>query len=115
MQGCDRLTMATDHKPLVSPHGLKSLDQVPNTRFFCIKQQISSWKFRVIHCPGKANFFADATLGRPVQEEDDSEKLFVAANLVSVAVSIEEAAKRGKHGQGVLGPSPSPVWGHTPS
>ena len=44
-QGCDKLTVATDHEPLVSLHGQKSLDQVPNARLFPIKQRISMWKY----------------------------------------------------------------------
>ena len=55
-QGCDRLTVATNHKPLVSLLGQKSLNQVANARLFRIKQRISMWKFKVIHCLGKANF-----------------------------------------------------------
>ena len=38
-------------------------------------------------------FFADATSRRLVQEEDDTEERFVAANLVSVVVTTAEAAK----------------------
>ena len=40
-QGCDRLTVATDHKPLISRLGAKSLDQAPNVRLFQIRQRIS--------------------------------------------------------------------------
>ena len=36
-QGCDRLTKATDHKPLIALLGEKSLDQVPNVCLFRIK------------------------------------------------------------------------------
>ena len=60
-QGCDRLTVATDHKPLKGLLGQKSIDQVANACLFQIKQRISMWKFKVIYCPGKANFFANAT------------------------------------------------------
>ena len=48
------------------------------------------WKFRIIHCPGRTNFFADARSRNPVSPEDntDNERHFVAANLASVAVTI---------------------------
>ena len=82
--------MATDHKPLVTLLGQKSLDQVANAQLFRIKQCIM-WKFKVIHCPGKANFFADATLRRPVRS-DNCKTLFIAANLAAIAISREEAA-----------------------
>ena len=92
-QGCDTLTVATDHKPLISLLGEKSLDQVPNVRLFRIKQRISMWKFNIIHSPGKTNFFTDATSRHPIQaEEDDPETIIVAANLAAIAISIDEVA-----------------------
>ena len=96
-QGCDKLTVATDHKPLISLLGAKSLDQVPNVCLFRIKQRISMWKFEIVHCPGKTNFFADATSRNPVlAEEDDTETAFLADNLASIAISIEEVASSAK-------------------
>ena len=51
------------------------------------------WKFKVIHCPGKANFFGDATSCRPVKSDDeDCVKMFIAASLAAIAISKEEAA-----------------------
>ena len=88
--------MATDHKPLVTLLGQKSLDQVANAQLFRIKQCIM-WKFKVIHCPGKANFFADATLRRPVRS-DNCKTLFIAANLAAIAISREEAAAEAQKG-----------------
>ena len=96
-QGCDRLTVATDHKPLTALLGEKSLDQVPNVRLFRIKQRISMWKFDIIHFPGKTNFFADAKSRHPVQaEEDDPETAILAANLAAIAISINEIASAAK-------------------
>ena len=62
MQGCDKLVVATDHKPLVGLLMDRSLDQVSNARLLQIKQRISLWKFEVLHIPGKTNYFAN---GRP--------------------------------------------------
>ena len=93
MQGCDKLTVATDHKPLISLLGGKSLDQVPNVRLFRIRQRISMWKFSIIHSPGKTNFFADAASRHPVHaEEEDPETIIVATNLAAIAISIDEVA-----------------------
>ena len=77
-QGCDNLTVATDHKPLISLLGEKSLDQVPSVCLFRIKQRISMWKFNIVHCPGKTSFFADAKSRHPVlaKEDDDAETPF---------------------------------------
>ena len=97
-QGCDKLTVATDHTPLVLLLGQKSLDQFLNARLFRIKQRISMWKFNIIHCPGRTNFFGDVTSQKPVSPEDDTdnEKHFVAVNLASVAVTTKEAADTAK-------------------
>ena len=85
--------MATDHKPLISLLGSKLLDQVPNVRPFRIKQRISMWKFDIIHCPGKTNFFADATSRNPIStEEDKVETKFLAANLAAIAITIDDVA-----------------------
>ena len=85
--------MATNHKPLISLLGTKSLVQVPNVRLFRIKQRISMWKFDIVHCPGKTNFFADATSRNPVSTEDDeTETKFLAANLAAIAITIEDVA-----------------------
>ena len=92
-QGWDRLTVATDHKPLISLLGEKSLDQVLNVRLFWIKQRISMWKFRIIHLPGKTNFFADAASRHPVHaEETEPETLIVMANLAAFAISMDKVA-----------------------
>ena len=48
------------------------------------------WKFDIVHCPGKTNFFADATSRNPVlAEEDDAETAFLAANLAAIAITIK--------------------------
>ena len=54
-QGCDKLVVVTDHKPLVGLLMDRSLDQVSNARLLQIKQRISLWKFKVLHVPGKTN------------------------------------------------------------
>ena len=55
------------------------------------------WKFDIVHCPGKTNFFADATLRHPVlAEEDDPETAILAANLAAIAISIDEIASAAK-------------------
>ena len=89
--------MATDHKPLISLLRTKSLDQVPNVRLFRIKQRISMWKFDIIHCPGKTNFFADATSRNPIAaDSDDMETAFMAANLAAIAITMEDVASAAK-------------------
>ena len=60
-KGCDNLIVVTDHKPLVKIFGDHTLDELPNTRLFRLKQHTLPWKFDIAHLPGKTNMAADAT------------------------------------------------------
>ena len=64
-QGCDKLLVVTDHKPLVKILGDRTLDEINNTRLFRLKQRTLPWFFRIAHLPGKTNFAADATSRHP--------------------------------------------------
>ena len=44
-QGCDRLVVATNHKPLVALLGSKPLKSVANPCLFRLKQRTGLWKF----------------------------------------------------------------------
>ena len=95
-QGCDKLIVATDHKPLVGLLMDRTMDQVSNARLLRIKQKILLWKFTVIHVPGKTNYFTDATSRRPSGQHDvdGAEAEIAAFNHASIAVTTEEAAAR---------------------
>ena len=69
-QGCDRLIVVTDHKPLLKLFGDRTLDEITNPRLFRLKQRTLLWRFSIIHAPGKSNFFSDATSRHPVQDSD---------------------------------------------
>ena len=64
-KGCDNLIVVTDHKPLVKIFGDHTLDELPNTRLFRLKQHTLPWKFDIAHLPGKTNMAADATSRHP--------------------------------------------------
>ena len=64
-QGCRKLLVVTDHKPLVKILGDRTLDEISNTRIFRIKQRTLPWSFDIVHLPGKTNFAADATSRNP--------------------------------------------------
>ena len=64
-QGCRKLLIVTDHKPLVKILGDRTLDEISNTRIFRIKQRTLPWSFDIVHLPGKTNFAADATSRNP--------------------------------------------------
>ena len=62
--GCD------DHKPLTTILGDRTLDEIPNPRFFRLKQRTLPWMYEITWMPGKENFFSDATSRNPVLSED---------------------------------------------
>lgn len=63
--GCDKLIIATDHKPLTKIFSDRSLDDITNTRIFRLKQRTLMWRFNVIHIPGKLIPASDATSRNP--------------------------------------------------
>ena len=59
-QGCQKLLVVTDHKPLAKIFGDRTLDEIPNTRLFRLKQRTLPWSFQIAYLPGKTNHAADA-------------------------------------------------------
>ena len=64
-QGCSKLLVVTDHKPLVKLFGDRTLDEITNTRLFRLKQRTLQWHFDILYSPGKTNLAADATSRNP--------------------------------------------------
>ena len=65
-QGCRDLLVVTDHKPLVRIFEDRTLDEIPNTRLFRIKQRTLPWYFRILYMPGSTNAAADAASRHPL-------------------------------------------------
>ena len=63
--------MVTDHKSLVKIFGDRSLDEITNSRLFRLKQRSLSWRFRVVHVPGKSIPASDTFSRHPAQSEYD--------------------------------------------
>ena len=86
-QGCDNLVVVTDHKPLTKIFGDRTLDEIPNTRLFRLKQRTLPWHFRIAYLPGRTNTAADAASRYPnphsqvnvVSTSDSDEPLIMAA------------------------------------
>ena len=72
-QGCPKLVVVTDHKPLTKIFGDRTLDEISNTRLFRLKQKTLPWYFQIHHMPGKSNCAADAMSRYPVGELNDTE------------------------------------------
>ena len=93
-QGCDKLLVVTDHKPLVKVFGDQTLDAITNTRLFRLKQRTLQWKFTVEYLPGNTNSAADAASRNPclsvsLLSSSDLSTGDLAEQLIIAAISHE--------------------------
>ena len=51
-QGCGKLVIGVDHKPLLGVLNNKSLESIENPRLQILKQKTLSWRFKIVHLPG---------------------------------------------------------------
>ncbi|RLJ22718.1 hypothetical protein DJ031_00320, partial [bacterium endosymbiont of Escarpia laminata] len=69
--GCENLTLAVDHKPLLKIFGDRSLEEISNTRLRNLKEKTLGYRFRVVHIPGvkhrAANAISRHPTGNPVK------------------------------------------------
>ena len=52
-QGCDRLLIGTDHKPLLGVLNDRSMDSLDNPRLIRLKEKTLGSRFKIIHIPGR--------------------------------------------------------------
>lgn len=71
--GCDKLVVATDHKPLTRIFCDRSLEDITNDRIFRLKQRTLMWRFEIVHVPGKSIPASDATSRNPAHSPDNDE------------------------------------------
>ena len=90
-QGCNDLTVVTDHKPLVKIFGDRTLDAIHNTRLFRLKQRTLPWNFSIAYLPGKTNSAADAASRNPVmnQKLNQSTHSDMYEELINASISRE--------------------------
>ena len=85
--GCHHLIIATDHKPLTKLFGDRTLDEIPNTRLFRLKQRTLPWSFNIIHLPGNTNMAADATSRYPAGDVAGMTRNDIAEPIIAAAIS----------------------------
>ena len=68
--GCPKLTVVTDHKPLLGIFNHRDLGSIKNPRTRRIKESILDYHFTIKFCPGKLNHGADALSRYPVPPLD---------------------------------------------
>ena len=69
--GCEKLIVATDHKPLVAIFQDKELKQIANPRIFRLKQRTLWWTFKIVYLAGSTNSAADAVSRYPSSNDED--------------------------------------------
>ena len=95
-QGCPKLLVVTDHKPLLKIFGDRTLDEISNTRVFRLKQRTLPWHFKIAYLPGKTNHAADATSRHPSPygepSDGDKEELLINAAIISGTEEISSVS-----------------------
>ena len=64
--GCDNLTIAVDHKPLLKVFTNRSLEDIGNSRLQNLKEKTLRYRFRMIHIPGAKHKAADGVSRYPI-------------------------------------------------
>ena len=64
--GCDNLTIAVDHKPLLKIFNDRSLDAIPNPRLRNLKEKTLQFRFHITHIPGISHVATDTISRYPV-------------------------------------------------
>ena len=59
-QGCDRLFVGLDHKPLLGFLPGKQLENIDNMRLRRLVEKTYGWSFKVVHIPGRKHAAPDA-------------------------------------------------------
>jgi hypothetical protein len=52
-QGCEKLLVGTDHKPLLGVFNDRSMESIDNPRLIHLKEKTLGWSFKIIHILGK--------------------------------------------------------------
>ena len=59
-QGCDKLLVGVDHKPLLGILQGKRLEDIDNMRLRRLVEKTYGWRFKVVHIPGRKHGAPDA-------------------------------------------------------
>ena len=82
--GCQNLTIAVDHKPLLKLFGDRSLQDIPNPRLRNLKEKTLRYRFNMVHISGVKQLVADGLSRHPV---DRAEILELPDDIASLGLS----------------------------
>ena len=87
--GCSNLMVTTDHKPLVTILGDKSLTDITNRRLLNLKEKTLAYRFTIHHVSGAKNRGPDAASRYPGSQPNEEEKNDLAENMSIVAEAVD--------------------------
>ena len=70
VQGCLKLVVAIDHKPLLGILRERDLEKIENPRLLALKEKNLPFNFKTIHLPGRKNDGVDAASRHPAGRPD---------------------------------------------
>ena len=70
--GCQDLTIAVDHKPLLKLFGDRALEDIPNSRLCNLKDKTLRYRFKMVYIPGAKHHAADGLSRHPVNHTNIS-------------------------------------------
>ena len=68
--GCENLTIAVDHKPLLKIFTDRSLEDISNSRLRNLKEKTLRYRFQMIHIPGVKHRAADGISRHPTNDPE---------------------------------------------
>ena len=116
--GCKQLIVATDHKPLLHVLNDRSLSDIQNRRLQNLKEKTLSYRFQIVHVPGRKHLGPDAAsrflvdhpkrLHLPGEPDETGFEDAPATTEVQVPAEQEKPGKREhfRHQGGSGGPRP---------
>ena len=94
--GCNDLTIAVDHKPLLNVFNDRSLDKIPNSRLRNLKERTLRFRFNMVHIPGVKHKAADTAPRYPTGSEDP-ESQPLPDDIADTETNITSAANNDSH------------------
>ena len=118
-QGCDKLLVCTDHKPLLGILNDKEMEKIENPRLIRLKEKTLGWRFKIIHVPGKKLCGPDALSRAMSPVSADAAMIYggQSFNLQTGPINIPSPGSQWGLGEGgaLVGttppPGPSPLRG----
>ncbi|XP_063960192.1 uncharacterized protein LOC135155220 [Lytechinus pictus] len=82
--GCEDLTIAVDHKPLLKIFADRALQEIPNPRLRNLKEKTLRYRFRMVHIPGVRHRATDCLSRHPTGEP---EKLHLPDDIATISLT----------------------------